>query len=140
MEDWSLFSVNDCREADWLLPSVSLKDNYRNGCIYITHFSAHKNHKLERNNLCTEQFPGNVSHSNAGKIWTKLNTSFMNVDMPLKLASHTICKQSHRRTLYIIQLWLFFLKEMSTKYSSFIHFMLTLCNISKFKHLLIAYG
>lgn len=62
----------------------------------------------------------------------------MKVDMPLKLASHTIYKQSHTLTLYITQL-LSFLKEMITKYSPSTHFMLTPRNRTKLKHLLITY-
>lgn len=56
----------------------------------------------------------------------------MNADMPLKLASHTIWKQSHTLTLCITQL-LSFLKEKITKSSPILY------NISRFKHLLIAY-
>lgn len=62
----------------------------------------------------------------------------MNVDMPLKLASHAFWKKSHTFTLYVTQL-LSFWKERIAKYSP-IHFVLSLHNMTKFKHLLIAYG
>ena len=62
----------------------------------------------------------------------------MNVDMPLKLASHTIWKQSHTFVLYLTQL-LSFLKVRITKYHP-IHFALCLHNTTKLKHVFIAYG